>query len=147
MILDKIENLERYSALLPNLEKVIAFVKNGNFDYESGIVNLEGDKLYVSPFSGVGKARHEAKLEAHKRYIDLQLLVTGSEEIGWSPLSICHQKVAPYSDEKDIIFYKDPVREFLKLSPGYFAVFFPEDAHAPLVGDEIQKLVFKFLVE
>ena len=147
MIFDRIENLMRYSALLPNLDKVAAYIKEGNYNFEGGIVNLHGDALYVSPFEGVGKERHEARLEAHCRYIDLQLLIKGSEEIGWSPLSLCHQAVASYSQEKDIIFYNDPVRDFLKLTPGYFAVFFPEDAHAPLVGAEIQKLVFKFSVE
>ena len=147
MIFDKIENLKRYGALLPNIDKVAEFIEKGNYDFGGGIQHLDGDALYVSPFEGVGKERHEARLEAHRKYIDLQLLISGSEEIGWSPLSLCHQEVAPYSQEKDIVFYKDPVRDFLKLSPGYFAVFFPEDAHAPLVGEEIQKLVFKFLVE
>jgi len=146
MIFDKVENIMRYSALLPGLEKVAAYIQAGSYDYAGGIVNLDGDALYVSPFEGVGKERHEAKLEAHRRYVDLQLLVSGSEEIGWSPLSSCHQEVTPYSDEKDIVFYKDPVRDFLRLSPGYFAVFFPDDAHAPLVGEDIQKLVFKFSV-
>lgn len=147
MIFDRVENLMSYSALLPNLDKVAAFIKEGNYNFEGGIVNLDGDALYVSPFEGIGKERHEAKLEAHRRYVDLQLLIEGSEEIGWTPLSSCHHEVAPYSEEKDIIFYKDPVRDFLKLAPGYFAVFFPEDAHAPLVGEEIKKLVFKFSVE
>ena len=147
MIFDKIENLKRYGALIPNIDKVAAFIEKGNYDFGGGIQQLNGDALYVSPFEGVGKERHEAKLEAHRKYIDLQLLISGSEEIGWSPLSTCHHEVAPYSQEKDIVFYKDPVRDYLKLSPGYFAVFFPEDAHAPLVGDEIQKLVFKFSVE
>lgn len=147
MILDTIDNLMRYRALLPNIDRVAEFIEKGDFDFVGGIVHIDGDNLYVSPFEGVGKARHEAKLEAHRKYVDLQFLVAGSEEIGWSPESICHQEVSPYNEEKDIVFYKDPVREFLKLSPGYFAIFFPQDAHAPLIGEDIQKLVFKFLVE
>ncbi|HUW06674.1 MAG TPA: YhcH/YjgK/YiaL family protein [Williamwhitmania sp.] len=147
MIFDKKESLLKYRNLLPGLDLVNDYLVKGEFDYDAGPINLQGDKLFVSPFSGVGKARHEAKLEVHRRYIDLQLLMEGNEEIGWCPLSLCHQETTPYDEEKDIAFYRDSPRDFLKLTPGYFAVFFPDDAHAPLIGEDIKKMVFKFLVE
>jgi len=48
-----------------------------------------------------------AKLEAHRRYIDIQLVLDGTDEMGWKPLSDCHDPVSDYSTERDIRFFND----------------------------------------
>ncbi len=73
------------------------------------------------------------KFEAHRRFIDIQLLVTGEEIIDVAPLELEGIPLAtPYDDENDIAFYGDPPRwSSLAMAPGLFAVFYPDDAHRP----------------
>lgn len=143
MIFDRIENLQQYAGILPGVEKIKSFLDLNIIDFRGGTIHLDGVELYVNPFNGTGRLIKDATLEAHRHYIDIQVLLKGEEEIGWRPLLECHKENASYDEKNDIIFFEDQARDYIKLTPGYFAVFFPEDAHAPLIGSAIQKLIFK----
>lgn len=110
--------------------------------------DLLGDELYVL---GAPQAvtRPSALLEAHRRYIDVQLVLEGTEGMGWAPLRCLSTETEPYDAERDIVFFREPPVSVHQLSPGYLVVFFPEDAHAPLLGDghRVHKCVFKVLVD
>ena len=82
--------------------------------------------------SSEGRGRTDARLESHRRYIDIQLTLDGDEEIGWRPLSLCRAPVAPFDEQRDIRFYDDAPDSWVAVPPGRFAIFFPDDAHAPL---------------
>jgi biofilm protein TabA len=91
-----------------------------------------------------GRTRSEAKLECHRRYIDIQLVLEGVDEMGWKPLSDCHEPMNDYSAERDIQFFRDVPASWIATPPGAFCIFFPEDAHAPLVSNgKIRKAVIK----
>ncbi|KTS26599.1 YhcH/YjgK/YiaL family protein [Pantoea stewartii] len=70
--------------------------------------------------------------EAHRYHIDVQYLVAGEEVIGVAtqPLDLAvHQ---PYDSERDIVFYQHaPDETLVRMLPGTFAVFFPQDIHRP----------------
>ena len=87
----------------------------------------------------------EQPLEAHDRHIDIQLLLSGRERIGWRSRSICHDISIPYDTEKDILFFRERPTSFVDLLPGDFVILYPEDAHAPMIGDgsEIRKIIIK----
>ena len=89
-----------------------------------------------------------AKLEAHRHYIDIQIPLGGSEGYGWRPTQELTQSVAGYQAERDVEFFHDPASAHIHVRPGEFLILFPEDAHAPLIGNEaeIKKLVFKIAV-
>jgi YhcH/YjgK/YiaL family protein len=80
-----------------------------------------------------GRGRDAARLEAHRRYIDIQYTVRG-EEIGWTPRSSCGAADGGFDEGKDIGFFRDAPAAWVRVPPGSFAIFFPEDAHAPLAG-------------
>ena len=81
------------------------------------------------------RAREDAPLEAHRRYIDIHIPLDGPETIGWAPTDTLTHIVGPgYNAEQDIAFYEDKAHTFLDVQPGQCAVFFPEDAHAPNIG-------------
>ncbi len=145
MIIDDIENLNQYYNLNINFNQIEKFLKVNNLsELPQGRYNLIKDYDYVN--IDICKAREvkEAKLESHKKYIDLQLLISGSESMGWKPTSTCKQITSPYSAEKDFQFFADEPDIFFNLKIGKFAVFFPEDAHMPLIGTgTIKKAVFK----
>ncbi len=93
------------------------------------------------------RRRDKAKLETHRRYIDIQLTVTGADDIGWKPAARCSSYDQEYDDEKDVAFFSDEPDVWVTTSPGRFGIFFPEDAHAPLGGTgPIHKIVVKAAV-
>ena len=85
-----------------------------------------------------------AKFECHNKHIDIQLCIHGVEQIGWKPRENCKTENGGYNAEKDVQFYSDAPEMYFQLTDGQFAIFFPEDVHAPMIGDsEIKKLVIK----
>jgi YhcH/YjgK/YiaL family protein len=88
-----------------------------------------------------------ARLEAHRRYIDIQLVLEGDEQMGWKPLADCHNPVSEHSEERDIRFFHDAPASWVAVPPDHFCIFFPEDAHAPLVASGmVRKVIFKVAV-
>jgi hypothetical protein len=81
------------------------------------------------------KGRDFAKLETHRLFIDVQFTVTGTDHIGWKPAVECTGEANGYNSEKDVAFFTERPETWLTAPQGIFAVFFPEDAHAPLGGD------------
>jgi YhcH/YjgK/YiaL family protein len=111
-----------------------------------------GDALILIIDHVEGKGREAARLEAHRKYIDVQLVIPRAgalaEEFGWRPLGTCDRVVEPYDAARDIVFFGDQPEVWLSILPGCFAIFFPTDAHAPLAGrGAIRKAVVKVAVE
>jgi YhcH/YjgK/YiaL family protein len=85
-----------------------------------------------------------AKFECHNNHIDIQLCIHGVETIGWKPREKCVTENGGYNAEKDVQLYNEKPDTYFQLTNGQFAIFFPEDVHAPMIGDaEIKKLVIK----
>lgn len=145
VILDTLENAGRYTALHPLFERAFDYLRQLPAQPpEIGRINLDGERL-VAIYSEVGgRTRDQARLECHRRYIDIQYIIAGSDEMGWAPLHACQQCVAEFSAEKDIQFFHDAAHSWVRVPAGSFCIFFPEDAHAPLVSDgRIHKVVLK----
>jgi biofilm protein TabA len=145
MILDALERAERYLALHPEFRQAFEFLMRQDLPLlASGRHSIAGDRLYVSIDRKAGKGRDGARLEAHRRYIDIQLTLAGAEEIGWLPLRACQRPAGAFDETRDVGFYDDDPEAWLVVPPGRFAIFFPDDAHAPLAGNgEIHKAIVK----
>lgn len=148
MILDTIANAERYLALHPLFPQVFAYMRNTNLHtLASGRHTIVDDDLFAIVERVPGRAREAAQLECHRKYIDIQLVLDGIDEMGWKPLADCHNPVSDYSAEADIQFFHDTPASWIATPPGAFCIFFPEDTHAPLVSaHHIHKIVFKIAV-
>jgi YhcH/YjgK/YiaL family protein len=148
MVAATLAEADQYLDLHPNFVKAFEFLREENLaDLEPGRYDVLGDSVFCLISKGLGKSRDEAKLEAHKKYIDIQYVISGDEEMGWRPVAECSDISEPYSDEKDIMFFNDEVQVWTKVPPGSFVIFFPKDAHAPMVGEgEIHKVVCKILI-
>lgn len=146
MIIDTIANAGKYFSLHPLFEKAFEYIQ------QTDLVNAPDDKLAIADglkaiFSNApGKtlAASMSKFECHDQHIDIQLCINGLETIGWKPRSSCMYPNGNYNEEKDVRFFSDEPDMFFQLTNGQFAIFFPEDVHAPMIGDgEIKKLVIK----
>ncbi|MFI4911336.1 MAG: YhcH/YjgK/YiaL family protein [Sedimentisphaeraceae bacterium JB056] len=151
MIVDTVAN-DVFPELLPEpLAKAVDIAFNQDFSQlEDGEYQVDGDDLFYIVQRYKTKPQSEGKLETHRKYIDLQFMVSGSETIGYAPLN---QMVADmdYDEQRDVIFFKEsPTMTNIVMTPGMYAIFYPEDGHAPgMVAGESQdvcKVVFKIKV-
>jgi biofilm protein TabA len=145
MILDKLENACNYLSLHPKFKEAFQFLNRpGIKEFAFQSYSLDDKVLYALLSNKQGKKKDEAKLETHKKYIDIQFLIEGEELIGWKAAKDCEKVDKAYSEENDIEFFSDIPQTFIKLTAGTFAIFYPEDAHAPMISDSlIHKVVLK----
>jgi YhcH/YjgK/YiaL family protein len=148
MIVDTIDQCVRYRGLHPGFAAAFDFAMSGDLaTLAAGRRLIDGDRLYVSIDHTAGRGRAGARLESHRRYIDIQLTLDGDEEIGWRPLSQCRAAAGPHDEQRDIRFYDDQPDSWVAVPRGRFAIFFPGDAHAPLGGTGLlKKAIFKIAV-
>lgn len=132
MIMDKIENWNLYFSKTSNLYPGVEFIlKQINGSIQDGRYEIKGNDIYAMVQSYMTDAPENKKMESHKRYIDIQYIVSGNEMIGWLPAGGL-KVMTPYSDENDVVFYHSAeCISPLILTPGMFAVFYPSDAHIP----------------
>ena len=143
MILDTLDKLQQYAALNPLFPEVLRFLAANPLDaLTPGRHDILGDDLYVNIQDTAVRSRQEAKLESHRRMIDIQIPITGGEEMGYTPL--CDLPEAPYNADSDISFYTETPQTYFSVKPGQFIVFFPDDGHAPAICPaSIRKAIFK----
>ena len=130
MIIDKLENIQFYAPILPNLKEGIKAISDlkkkgafapGRYDFEGGFFKVE---------NGATKSFEEGTYEAHKKYIDVQIIEDGSEEIAWDTLESLTETV-PYDEEKDAARYTGNFSHQMKITKGMFWAAFPWDGHRP----------------
>lgn len=145
MIFDTLANADRYAALHPLFPQAFAFLRDpGLNQLAPGRYPLDGERLFAIVESANGRTREQARLECHRRYIDIQYVLEGRDEMGWKALQDCVAPVADFNPVKDIQFFQDAPDNWLSTPPGAFCIFFPSDAHAPLVSDgQIRKVILK----
>jgi biofilm protein TabA len=146
MIIDTIQNAAKYFSAHPLFAKAFEYINAVDLanaaDGKSDIG--EGLKAIFSNAPGKTKEASCAKFECHNKNIDIQVCIKGTETIGWKPRAKCVTENGGYNDEKDVQLYHDAPDTFFQLTDGQFVIFFPEDVHAPMIGDSsIKKLVIK----
>ncbi len=148
MILDVIENAQRYFTLNKGLQRAFEFLVRPDLrELLVGRFEIAGDRVYAMISKGPGRRREGALLESHEKYIDIQLVLAGTDRMGWKPKSSCGQTTGEYDQEGDFQFFADEPNSWVSVGPGTFVIFFPEDAHMPLISDgEIHKIVVKIAV-
>lgn len=147
MIYDRLENIETYTPISSRLAKGLRLLQTTDFStLEDGKYEVDGSDLYYSLQSYESKETNDTP-EAHKKYIDIQYLLEGEELVGVGALSEMTEEVSANPDG-DVWFYHGPLAE-IRLGGGAFAVFFPQDAHAPCIAVEkpapVRKVVVKVL--
>ena len=120
MIIGSLTQTKRFEILHPDFKKVFEYVRSGN-------------------------CREAAKLEAHNRFIDIQIPLLQEETFGWEERGrLAMEEEEGYQVQNDILFYQERPALYFTLPVGDFVIFFPEDAHAPCIGNgKMKKMVVK----
>jgi len=131
MIFDKIENHKNYRGLSKGLDNAFDFLLNTDLKNLSiGKHILNDELLYAACMEYETKENTLSKNEAHRKYIDVQYVISGEEKMFAS--NINGLKISEeYDEDKDVLFYEQKCECEFNVLQGYFAVFFPEDAHMP----------------
>lgn len=145
MILDSLKNSEAYEKLHPLFKEAFDYLKSVDFSKaEVGKIELKGKDLFVMVSDSDMKTEADAKMEAHNKYIDIQLPINKPETYGWKARAELKEEQGSFNEEKDIQFFYDKSTTLVTAIPGDFAVFFPQDGHAPCIGEgQIRKVVVK----
>lgn len=117
----------------PALQKGLAFLREAQGkELADGRIAIDGERVYALVQSYETLTGGEWKFEGHRRYIDIQYIALGEEVIGWAPTGAATVTMA-YDEAKDIWLGTVPASEAVpvRLTAGYLAVLYPEDAHAP----------------
>ncbi|MEG1545142.1 MAG: YhcH/YjgK/YiaL family protein [Tannerellaceae bacterium] len=148
MIHDSLNNSQRVEALHPLFKKAFDYIRATDLSKQpDGRIELDGDRLTISLSTIIGKPEQEARIETHKRYIDIQLPLSGSETIGWKAGNELEECSVPYDTANDIAFYADRPTSYTHIRPGQFVIYFPEDGHAPCIAEgSLRKVVIKVAV-
>ena len=147
MILDTLNNAAKYTGLKVGLSEAFGFLDQpGLADLPDGTYEITGDRVYAVITRTSGKPLADAQLEGHRKYIDIQYVISGNECMGWSPREGL-SPAADYDAGKDLEFFEGEPASVLSVPPGAFTIFLPTDAHQPLIGDgPIHKVVIKAAV-
>lgn len=145
MIVSNLQNSERIESLHPLFKLLFDYVKTHDLLHtECGRIELAGDDLFINNVNPTCVSASEQVLEVHRDYIDVHILLEGKERIGWKALEDVTDLKQAYQKEGDCALYSETPTSFVDLLPGQFLIVFPEDPHAPVIGEgKIRKLIGK----
>ena len=129
----------------PYVLKALEFMKTNDLSQMAvGTHVIDGKNLWVNIVDADLKTRKAARLEAHAKYIDVQIPLSGRETFGVKPVVECARPDGRMDRINDILFYDDPIEKTITVEPGTPIIFGPDTAHAPLIGKgRIHKAIFK----
>ncbi len=145
MIVSNLQNSKRIESLHPLFSKLFDYVKSHDLlNAELGRIEIDGDNLFINNVNPTCMARDVQVLELHHDYIDVHILLQGKETIGWKATEDLKEETKPYSKEGDCALFSDTPTTYVDINPGEFVLVYPEDAHAPVIGEgKIRKLIAK----
>lgn len=127
--------------------RAVAWIRNLPADPPEGRFVLDGDNMYAIVVRYATGAPAESRYETHRKYVDLQYTLTGSEAIDWAPRATL-AKDGDYDAEKDLLFHQPgPALVSVIKAAGFFSIYTPVDAHRPKIRVEGFESVFKLVVK
>ncbi|MCD7879053.1 MAG: YhcH/YjgK/YiaL family protein [Candidatus Gastranaerophilales bacterium] len=148
MIIDVLSESDKYILLNKEFKFVFDYIKQNDLkNMECGIHELKGKEIYFNLQEY--KTKPIQKLEAHKKYIDIQVVITGEEYMGYTNISNT-SIIEEYNEEKDVMFLSG-TPDKIKTDNKSFLIFYPEDAHMPALSikepQNVKKAIFKILIK
>ena len=135
MIFDSVKNGWRYAGLGERFARAFAYLAETDWENTpAGRYEIDGSDVYVMVQENALKSWSEGRWEAHHNYADIQMVISGSESIGFCVADEADTPVeTPYAPESDILFYQEMEGERAVVRTGEMMVLFPEDAHRPCI--------------
>lgn len=152
MILDQLDSALLYGGLGSRVAVGLALLNEDSvLEAVSGKYEVDGENLFYIVNEYETAPVEDGRLEIHRKYMDIQYIVSGSECIGTSPIDGL-EEIEAYNSETDLAFYKDNgLMSRCVLQAGMFAIFWPNEGHMPgrVAGkpEKVKKIVVKIRME
>lgn len=149
MVIGSLDQSARIESLHPAFKQVFDYIKAHDLLHAPlERVVLDGDRLFINNVEATLVPEDKQPLEAHRQYLDIHVLLEGSERIGWRDITDAGTPSKVYDEEGDYMLFDQRASTYVDLQPGQFAIVWPEDTHAPLIGEgKVRKLIVKALVD
>lgn len=150
MVVDVISNARLYFGMGDRLKMALEYIQRTDFQtVRPGTYSVDGDDVFVVVQEYESKNPELGKWESHRKYIDIQYVFEGVEQIGWA--HIAGMEVSePYDANTDCAWYRGQ-GSAVRLKAGAFAVLGPEDVHMPGLADgnptQVKKIIVKVRVQ
>jgi YhcH/YjgK/YiaL family protein len=133
-------------------DKAFIFLKNNDLSkLELKRYNIDGENLYAVVSEYLSKNEEDTMFEVHQKYIDIQYVMSGIEQMGIAPLSLKKEILVPYDAIKDVEFLTAHNGINYEATPDRFFIFFPSDAHRPGLkageNSQVRKVVIKVKID
>ena len=144
--IDKVQFAQQYHLNKTFWDKAFAYLKQTNLQtLANGRYAVDGDNVYAIVTEAPTKDYDKTAFESHRKYIDLQYVITGIENMGRAPLaSVTVSK--PYNESTDLANYTGEGKIYT-IPQGSFMLFFPSDAHRPNITPGGNKVVKKIVIK
>ena len=147
MIADTLNNAALYNHLHEGFKQAFDWMHATDLKaIENGKYELNGDRLFAIVQSYETKPVDGEQMEAHKKYIDIQYMIEGEEQIGHAFLKE-QTESKKYSSEDDFWLTAEPPSFFTKLAAGNFMIFYPTDLHMPCIQTDKKTKVKKVVIK
>ncbi len=145
MIIAKLTDSQRYEPLHPLFKTAFDYIKQHDLlNAELGRIELQGDELFINNVEATLVEKSAQPLEVHRQYIDIHVPLDGTEIVGWKALCDTATSREAFDVENDFALYDEPATTYTELHTGEFLIVYPEDAHAPIIGNgKLRKLIVK----
>ena len=147
MIIDNINNCEKYYDVNPRFRKAFEFIKKAvEENLGVGKYEIDGTDVYASVMENVTRDEAECKYEGHKNYIDIQFIASGIEVMQFADISRMSSNTE-YIQERDIMHFNNFDKASIAvIKDNEYAIFFPNDIHKPGVAFDEKKMHVKKIV-
>jgi len=146
MIIDHIHNSQLYAKLGSRIAAAFKYLAETDFSMIApGKYVVDGNNIYAIVQQYETKPANEGKWEAHRKYIDIQYIVSGEEQMGYAHINSLRVSET-YNEEKDCLFLEGS-GSMLHCKSGMFVLFAPDDAHMPCLADGAPSMVRKVVMK
>jgi YhcH/YjgK/YiaL family protein len=147
MVIDSLQNADRYASLHPGFEAAFNYLRTAHLQAAApGRHPINGDELFaiIQEYDTIDAAAEQ--MEAHKKYIDIQYMISGAELVGHALLS-SQQPSKAYDAENDFMLFGEVPSFFTRMDTGTFMIFFPTDLHMPCIKEDVPVRVKKVVIK
>jgi biofilm protein TabA len=144
--IDKVQFANQYHLNKKYWDEAFAYLKNTDLKtLTNGRHVIDGENVYALVTEAPSKDYDKTAFESHRKYIDLQFVITGEENMAKAPLgSVTVSK--PYNETTDLANYTGDGKIYT-VPAGTFILFFPTDAHRPNITPGGNKVVKKVVIK
>lgn len=149
MITDQMSNLSKYDKVLPHVQSIIAYLNaNDITQFEEGKYSILGEEVYMMIQNYTTQPEGNKKWESHKKYIDLQIVLSGEEFMCYHQVDLLNVS-DDYKEDDDYMLYHNDVEEFsyIKVLKNHFCIFYPADGHKPGIHMQHERTVRKAVIK